>query len=97
MAPVQSEQTGGNFNKDFISNADGSILRDHKGVRCVILSRLICRCVEPMSDILNFKVMPLLYRSQNPITVERYLSTKPLRSEVSSRKGEHSAVTTAIL
>ena len=36
MAPVPSEQTGGSFNKDFISNADGSVLRDHKGVSCVL-------------------------------------------------------------
>lgn len=32
MAPDQSEHTGGSIEKDFVSNADGSVLHDHKGV-----------------------------------------------------------------
>ena len=41
-------------NKEFVLNADGTILHDHK---------------------------------QRPVTVERFLATKPLRADVSSRTG----------
>mmetsp|Transcript_8407 Transcript_8407/g.15299 ORF Transcript_8407/g.15299 Transcript_8407/m.15299 type:complete len:453 (-) Transcript_8407:8-1366(-) len=46
--------SSGSKEKEFVLNADGSILIDHKG---------------------------------KPVTVERFLCTKPLRAEVSTRKG----------
>lgn len=99
MAHVQRERTGGRSDTDFISNADGSILCDHKGVRRatnLIIGSNDLPYVEsdiifahPYSQFLAVISLPFL---QNPVTVERYLSTKPLRSEVSSRKGEAQVV-----
>ena len=99
MAHVQREPTGGRTDTDFISNADGSILCDHKGVRRA--TNLIIGSNDlpyGESDIIfahpysQFPAVISLPFLQNPVTVERYLSTKPLRSEVSSRKGEAQVV-----
>ena len=80
--PVEAAASGRSGETEFVVEADGSVLYDHKGVSeshwcCFFLS--------------SFELMTIHARHkssmQRPVTVGRYLCTKPLRAEVSTRKG----------
>ena len=79
-----------NNETDFVLNADGSILIDHKGV-----SRIV-RYLNIVFSITSIELQLTLLQhycispttSQEAVSVQRFLCTKPLRSEVSTRKGK---------
>jgi len=89
----------GGSNSEFVLNADGSILIDHKGVSRESIVLPISYSLDSQPCLLiymhNIHYSFIIYHlhihfySQEPVTVQRFLCTKPLRSEVSTRKGEY--------
>ena len=74
----------GSNQQDCIQNADGSRLLDHKGVSggasCIGILFSFCSLI-----LIVFFVF--VFIPQLPISVDKFLSTKPLRKEVSTRQG----------
>jgi len=79
--------SNGSNQKEYIENADGSRLLDHKGVSFVVSTTyyfpLFVRRHWNSSHFVRYYFVLL----QLPISVDKFLSTKPLRKEVSTRQG----------
>ena len=94
----------GGSTSELVLNANGSILLDHQAVSrtargwsCFILYLPMLLYSLPCLSYLLLTSTPTHYPYcissthyylQEPVTVQRFLCSKPLRSEVSTRKGE---------